>query len=239
MIIVKNLTKKYKKSGHMKKKYMNYALDNVSLNIKEGEITAILGINGAGKSTLLKSIAGIVKVDSGSICIDEERLNSNIYNKLIFIPDCDIHFAGFTINQMLDFYRDFYPYFNDKKADDMLEFFKLEKDVIIDSLSKGNIAKVKLVLAFSLDLKYILLDEPFNGIDIFKREEFVGMMAKYMDKNQSIILTTHEISDIEQIVDRVVILSEGKVVSNFEAEKMRDKEGKSILQKLREVSINE
>ena len=140
---------------------------------------------------------------------------------------------------MIDFYKDFYETWNDEKANEMLEFFNLNKDDVIDSLSKGNIAKVKLVLGFSLDMKYILLDEPFSGIDIFKREEFVSIMARYMDENQAVILTTHEISEIEPIVDHVFILNDGRVVSDFEAEEMRSTEGKSIVDKIREVSKDE
>lgn len=239
MIQLKNVTKKYRKPLINRKKYVDYALDNVSLKIEEGKITAILGINGAGKSTLLKTIAGIIKPDAGSVYVDDEKINSSIYKKIIYVPDCETHFPGFTIRQMIDFYKDFYSTWNDDKAEDMINFFNLNKDDVIDSLSKGNIAKVKLLLSFSLDLKYILLDEPFNGIDIFKREEFVGLMAKYMNENQAIILTTHEISEIESIVDHVFILSDGRLVSDFDAEIMRDMEGKSILQKIREVTFND
>lgn len=239
MIVLKNITKKYKKQAYSRKKYMNYALDNVSLKIEEGKITAVLGINGAGKSTLLKIIAGIIKPNSGEVIIDDKKINESIYKKLIFVADCETHFPGFTIGEMIDFYKDFYETWNDEKADEMLEFFNLNKDDVIDSLSKGNIAKVKLVLGFSLDMKYILLDEPFSGIDIFKREEFVSIMARYMDENQAVILTTHEISEIEPIVDHVFILNDGRVVSDFEAEEMRSTEGKSIVDKIREVSKDE
>ncbi|MEG0249758.1 MAG: ABC transporter ATP-binding protein [Peptostreptococcus sp.] len=239
MIVLKNITKKYRKQAHSRKKYVNYALDNVSLKIDEGKITAVLGINGAGKSTLLKIIAGIIKPDSGEVIIDDKKINESIYKKLIFVPDCETHFPGFTIQEMIDFYKEFYDTWNDDKANEMLEFFKLNREDVIDSLSKGNIAKVKLVLGFSLDMKYILLDEPFSGIDIFKREEFVSIMARYMDEDQSVILTTHEIDEIESIVDHVFILNDGRVVSDFEAEEMRSTEGKSIVDKIREVSKNE
>lgn len=239
MIQVKNLTKKYKKPLINKRKYVDYALDNVSLNIAEGKITAILGINGAGKSTLLKCLAGIIKPNSGSIIIDDKPINRFVNNHLIFVPDTETHFPGFTVGQMISFYKDFYPSWNDEKAEDMMEFFNIKREDIIDNLSRGNIAKVKLMLAFSLDLKYILLDEPFSGIDIFKREEFVSLIAKYMNENQSVVFTTHEISEIESIVDHVFILSDGRIVSSFDAEEMRFLEGKSILQKLREVTLNE
>ncbi len=209
------------------------------MDIEEGKITAILGLNGAGKSSLLKIISGLVQPTSGAVFIDDEKISEKIYEKLIFVPDCETHFPGFTIGQMMDFYKDFYTGWNQKKADEMMGFFNLNENEIIDSLSKGNIAKVKLILSFSLGMKYILLDEPFNGIDIFKREEFVAIIAKYIDENQAVILTTHEIDEIEKIVDNVLIISDGRIVANFEAEEMRFNEGKSIKEKIREVSIDD
>lgn len=239
MIQLKNVTKKYKKSSNGGKKYMQYALDNVSLNIDSGKITAILGINGAGKSTMLKIMAGLVQTTSGEVYIDNEKISEKIYEKLIFVPDCETHFPSFTIEDMMNFYKDFYKTWNQGKADEMMEFFNLNKNDIIDSLSKGNIAKVKLILSFALDMKYILLDEPFNGIDIFKRQEFVSIIARYVDNDQSVIITTHEIDEIEQIVDDVIILSDGRVAAKFDAEEMRFNEGKSIKDKIREVSIDD
>lgn len=239
MIEVKQVTKKYRKMGIGKKKYTNFALDNVSLNIEPGKITALLGVNGSGKTTLLKIISGFIKADMGEVLIDGEKLSRKIYNKLVFVPDCETHFSGFSIQEMMDFYKDFYDSFNEEKATEMLDFFNLEKGQIIDSLSRGNIAKVKIVLGFALDTRYILLDEPFSGIDIFKREEFVKMMSRYMAEDQGVIITTHEINEIEPIVDQVFILNDGKLVADFDAEEMRMAEGKSIIDKIREVSKNE
>lgn len=239
MIQLKNVTKKYKKHSSGGRKYVQYALDNVSVEISTGKITAILGINGSGKSTMLKIISGLVKPTDGSVFIDGEKISEKIYNKLIFVPDCETHFSRFTVENMMDFYKDFYKTWNQKKADEMIEFFKINRNEVIDSMSKGNIAKVKLMLSFALDLKYILLDEPFNGIDIFKREEFVGIIARFMDEDQAIIITTHEIDEIEHIVDDVIILSDGRIALKFDAEEMRVREGKSIKDKIREVSIDD
>lgn len=115
----------------------------------------------------------------------------------------------------------------------MMDIFKLDEDEIIDNLSKGNIARVKLILGFCQDPEYILLDEPFTGIDLFKREEFIGVIAQYMEENQAIIITTHEIVEIESLVDEVVILDEGQIITSFNAEELREREGKSILDKMR------
>lgn len=239
MIKVQNLTKKYKTSIRAGKSCTKYALDNVSMTIQEGKITAVLGVNGAGKTTLLKSLVGFVKPTSGQVLVDDEKISYRTYEKMVFIPDCPTHFPGFSIGEMIDFYKNFYKTWNDEKERQMLDFFGLDKSQNIDSLSKGNIAKVKLVLGFCLDTKYIIMDEPFNGIDVFKRKEFVSVMARFMEEDQAIILSTHEIDEIEKIVDYVFIFSDGKLALEFDAEEMRYLEGKSIVEKIREVSLDD
>lgn len=226
MIEVQNINKRYKKIK---------ALDDVSFNIEEGKITCILGVNGVGKSTLLKSIAGLVKLDSGMILIDGEKISQKIYNKLAFVPDIDIHFNHLNIKETFEFMKLFYKNWDDKRAYEMLKMFSLTDNQMISNLSRGNKARVKIIIGFAQGAKYILLDEPFSGIDVFKREEFIKAILTFMNDEQSIVITTHEIDEIEQIVDDVIIINNGKVAEIFNAEEMRQNEGKSILDKMREV----
>ena len=230
MIEVKNATKKYKKVK---------ALDDISFEIHEGKITCLLGINGVGKSTVLKAICGLIKLDSGEIFIDGEKISHKIYDKVAFVPDVDNYFVQFTIKQSFEFMKEFYKNWDDKKAYEMLNLFNLTDDRKILNLSKGNIARVKIILGFAQNAKYTILDEPFSGIDIFKREDFLKVMTKYITDEQSIIITTHEISEIEMIADDVILIDNGKLSLVFNAEKTREDEGKSILDKMREVYINE
>ncbi|HFL2484527.1 TPA: ABC transporter ATP-binding protein [Clostridioides difficile] len=238
MIEIKNVSKTYKRMQGLKIRKIE-ALKNVSFNIEKGKITALLGINGVGKSTMLKAIAGLINIDSGEICIDGEKINEKVYNKLAFVPDVQSHFSNTTIKETFEFMEIFYSKWNKEKSKEMMDIFKLDEDEIIDNLSKGNIARVKLILGFCQDPEYILLDEPFTGIDLFKREEFIGVIAQYMEENQAIIITTHEIVEIESLVDEVVILDEGQIITSFNAEELREREGKSILDKMREVYKNE
>lgn len=226
MIEVKNVKKKYKKVK---------ALDDVSFSIEEGKITCILGINGMGKSTILKAIAGLVKPDSGEILIDGEKFSQQTYNKLAFVPDIDIHFNHLNIKETFEFMKLFYKNWDEKRAYEMLEMFSLTDDQMISRLSKGNKARVKIIIGFAQRAKYTLLDEPFSGIDIFKREEFIKAILTFMEDDESIVITTHEIDEIEQIVDEVIILNNGKVADIFNAEEVRQNEGKSIVDKMREV----
>ncbi|MCR1645667.1 ABC transporter ATP-binding protein [Clostridioides difficile] len=238
MIEIKNVSKTYKRMQGLKIRKIE-ALKNVSFNIEKGKITALLGINGVGKSTMLKAIAGLINIDSGEIRTDGEKINEKVYNKLAFVPDVQSHFSNTTIKETFEFMEIFYSKWNKEKSKEMMDIFKLDEDEIIDNLSKGNIARVKLILGFCQDPEYILLDEPFTGIDLFKREEFIGVIAQYMEENQAIIITTHEIVEIESLVDEVVILDEGQIITSFNAEELREREGKSILDKMREVYKNE
>ncbi|HBG6046824.1 TPA: ABC transporter ATP-binding protein [Clostridioides difficile] len=238
MIEIKNVSKTYKRMQGLKIRKIE-ALKNVSFNIEKGKITALLGINGVGKSTMLKAIAGLINIDSGEIRIDGEKINEKVYNKLAFVPDVQSHFSNTTIKETFEFMEIFYSKWNKEKSKEIMDIFKLDEDEIIDNLSKGNIARVKLILGFCQDPEYILLDEPFTGIDLFKREEFIGVIAQYMEENQAIIITTHEIVEIESLVDEVVILDEGQIITSFNAEELREREGKSILDKMREVYKNE
>lgn len=226
MIEVKHVKKKYKKVK---------ALDDVSFNIEEGKITCILGVNGVGKSTILKVIAGLVKPNSGEILIDGEKFSQQTYNKLAFVTDIDIHFNHLNIKETFDLMKLFYKNWDEERAYEMLSMFSLTDDKKISELSKGNKARVKIIIGFAQRAKYILLDEPFSGIDIFKREEFINAMLTLMEDDESIVITTHEIGEIEQIVDDVIILNNGKIEQIFNAEEVRQNEGKSILDKMREV----
>lgn len=226
MIEVKHVKKKYKKVK---------ALDDVSFNIEEGKITCILGVNGVGKSTILKVIAGLVKPNSGEILIDGEKFSQQTYNKLAFVTDIDIHFNHLNIKETFDLMKLFYRNWDEDRAYEMLSMFSLTDDKKISELSKGNKARVKIIIGFAQRSKYILLDEPFSGIDIFKREEFINAMLTLMEDDESIVITTHEIGEIEQIVDDVIILNKGKIEQIFNAEEVRQNEGKSILDKMREV----
>ena len=230
MIEVKNAKKRYRKVK---------ALDDISFEIHEGKITCILGINGVGKSTILKAMCGLIKLDSGEILIDGESLSHKTYEKVAFVPDVDNYFAQLTIKESFQFMKEFYKNWDDNKAYEMLDLFNLTDNRKIADLSKGNVARVKIILGFAQNAKYTILDEPFSGIDIFKREDFLGVMTKYISDEQSIIITTHEIAEIEMIADDVILIDEGKLSLVFNAEETREEEGKSIVDKMREVYKSE
>lgn len=226
MIQVKGLTKKF---GRKK------VLKGISFTANKGEITCIIGINGVGKTTILNAIMNLTPIDSGEILIDGKKINKDSYDKITFIPDTMTMLPEFRIEQAMQFMRDFYQTWNQKRADELLGFFKLVKEDKISSLSKGNTAKVNLLLGLALDVDYLLMDEPFSGIDIFSREQITKVFTSHLIEERGVIITTHEINDIEHLIDKVVLIDEGLVLREFNADQVREEEGKSVVDVMREV----
>jgi len=228
MIEVKHIEKSF---GRKK------VLKDVTFTAKKGEITCLIGINGVGKTTVLNSIMNLTPIDRGQILIDGKQLTEATYEKITFIPDAITMLPHMRIKEAFAFMADFYESWNDARADEMLTFFRLDKNERIRNLSKGNTAKVNLLLGLALDVDYVLMDEPFSGIDIFSREQIADVFTSHLVEDRGVIITTHEIGDIEHLLDEVVLLDEGVVLKQFNAEDIRESEGKSVVDVMREVLV--
>ncbi|MBY0098758.1 ATP-binding cassette domain-containing protein [Mesobacillus maritimus] len=226
MIEVKEIEKRY---GRKK------ILKGVSFTAEKGEITCLIGINGVGKTTILKAIMALTPLHKGQILIDGKPIDKHSFEKITFIPDSLTMLPHMTINEAMEFMKDFYTCWNQKRANELLGFFRLDPSSRISSLSKGNTAKVNLLLGLALDVDYVLMDEPFSGIDMFSREEIANVFTSHLIENRGVIITTHEIGDIEHLLDKVVLLDDGLVTKEFSAEAARENEGKSVIDVMREV----
>ncbi len=226
MIEVKNITKRY---GRKK------VLNGVTFTARKREITCLIGVNGVGKTTILKAIMNLLPIDSGEIIVNGERPDKHLYNKVSYIPDMLIVPPNLRIGEAMEFMADFYASWNQERADEILTFFRLNRDDRISELSKGNMAKVNLLLGLALDVDYVLMDEPFSGIDIFTREEIANVFTSHLVEDRGVLITTHEINDIEHLIDRAVILDEGVIIKQFDTELVREQEGKSVIDVMREV----
>lgn len=226
MIEVKDIKKKY---GRKK------VLNGVSFTANKGEITCLIGINGVGKTTILNAIMALTPIQSGQILINGEKINKHSYEKITFIPDAITMLPQMKIVEAMEFMQDFYTCWNQKRAKEILKFFKLNPQDRIASLSKGNAAKVNLLLGLAMDVDFVLMDEPFSGIDIFSREQIADVFSSHLVEDRGVVITTHEINDIEHLIDKVVLLDEGIVLKEFNAEEVREEEGKSVVDIMREV----
>jgi ABC-2 type transport system ATP-binding protein len=225
MIEVKKISKNY---GRKK------ILDDVSFTANKGEVTCLIGINGVGKTTTLKAIMGLTPY-KGEILIDDQKMTKDSYEKITFIPDAPTMLPQMTIKQAMVFMSDFYTSWNPERANQLMGFFKLKEENRISELSKGNTAKLNLMLGLSLDVDYVLMDEPFSGIDMFSREQIADVFASHLIEDRGVIITTHEIGDIEHLIDKVILLDNGSVLKEFNTEEMREDEGKSVVDVMREV----
>jgi len=226
MIEVKNVTKKFGRKEVLK---------GVSFTAEKGQITCLIGINGVGKTTIMQAIMSLIPINSGEIFIDGSKLTKDSYEKITFIPDTITMPPQMRIGDAFAFMADFYQSWNQKRAEELLEFFKLEETERISELSKGNTAKVNILLGLALDVDYLLMDEPFSGIDIFSREEIANVFTSHLIEDRGVIITTHEINDIEHLIDKVVLIDNGIVLKEFHVEEVREKEGKSVIDVMREV----
>ncbi|PJO44804.1 ABC transporter ATP-binding protein [Lysinibacillus xylanilyticus] len=226
MIEVKNVEKKYGRKRVLK---------GISFTAKKGEITCLIGINGVGKTTIMKAIMALTPINSGEILIDGEKIRKESYEKVTFIPDTITMLPQMKICDAFAFMADFYKNWDSKRAEELLQFFKLDPTERIANLSKGNMAKVNMILGLALNVDYLLMDEPFSGIDIFSREQIAEVFTSHLIEDRGVIITTHEISDIEHLIDRAVLINNGEVLKDFSVEEVREKEGKSVVDVMREV----
>lgn len=226
MIEVKNVSKRFGKKQ---------VLNNLSFVAAKGEITCLIGINGVGKTTIMKAIMALTPISSGEILLDGQKITKESYEKIIFIPDTLTMPSHMKIAETFEFMADFYTSWNEERAEELLQFFKLNHSDRLRDLSKGNAAKVNLLLGLALDVDYLLMDEPFSGIDLFSREQIAEVFTSHLIEGRGVIITTHEIQDIERLIDRAILIGDGQVIREFNVEEVRMNEGKSVVDIMREV----
>lgn len=219
------------------KKYFSgkIALDGIDLDIPLGKIVGLLGPNGSGKTTFIKIAAGILRQTGGEILIDGEV--PGVYTKSIvsYLPDRDYLYDWMKIKDALDFYEDFFKDFDREKAEDLLQFMKLDIDSKVTSLSKGMTEKLNLSLVMARKAKLYILDEPLAGVDPTAREKIIDTIVANFREDSSMIISTHQVNTMEKLFDKVLFLSEGKIVLDGDAEELRNERNMSIDELFREV----
>lgn len=210
-------------------------LEDVSFSIKPGEITALIGENGSGKTSLMNGLMKLTPVASGQFLIDGKPIDFNDFNRISYIPDTIIVVKEMTIQEAMDYMATYYNTYDPVLAKDLVTFFNLNPDEKISHLSKGNTAKVNLLLGLTLNSDYLIMDEPFSGVDIFTREEIANVFTSKLMAGRGVLISTHEINEIETLVDRVVMLKDRRIIQDFYTEDLRLEEGKSITDKMWEV----
>lgn len=221
MLSIKNLIKKYKNKSVLK---------NLNLELNSGEILGLLGPNGCGKTTLMKILSTTNSYNSGEIVINGEKLGYITNKYVAFLPDTPFVDKSDTIKNAIDEYSYFFDDFDNTKADILLQKLNLNKNQKISTLSKGMVEKLQLILILSRNAKLYILDEPIAGVDFVTRKEIMKLITENINQDSSVIITTHLISDIEQLFDKVAFLKDGKIDKIHDVETIRYETKKSVEQ---------
>ena len=203
-------------------------IKGVSFNVAEGKIVGLLGKNGSGKSTIIKMINDLLTIDSGEILVDGKKIGSETKSLISYLPERGCLDKSKKIYQVLNFYQDFYNDFDIEKAEKLLTELELDKNLKLAKMSKGMLEKLSLVLTMSRRAKLYVLDEPLGGVDPATRDKILRTIMSNFSENSSLLITTHLVSDVEKILDEVIIIDEGKVVLQGDADEIRERENASI-----------
>jgi ABC-2 type transport system ATP-binding protein len=213
MIHVKNLSFSYKKKSPL--------FTDFSLEVENGRIVGLLGKNGAGKSTLLHLMAGLNIPQQGEIIINgyvPAKRNPNFLADLYMVPE-EFSFPHVSIQVYVKAFAPLYPNFDEVKLDDILKEFELERSSNLNKLSHGQRKKFLIAFALATNCQMLILDEPTNGLDIPSKSQFRKILVSSVTDDQLVIISTHQVKDIDTIIDKVVVIDEGEIIyqENIEA----------------------
>ena len=211
------------------------ALNQIYLNLERGKIIGLLGPNGSGKTTLIKIMNGLLRQSAGEIFIGGTKPGIETKYKISYLPERTYLHSGMKVLEMVQYFQDFYPDFRIERAFDMLHRLQIPPNERLKNLSKGTKEKVQLILVMSRDADLYVLDEQIAGVDPASREYILRTIVSNYNRNASVLLSTHLISDVESILDEVVFIKYGNIILQAPAEQIRQREGKSIDRFFREV----
>jgi len=205
VISARNLVKRYGKQT---------ALDNTTFTIQPGRIVGLIGPNGSGKTTTLKAILGLCRFD-GELTVlgmDPRRQRDALMNDVCFIADVAILPRWLKVREAIDFVAGVHPRFDRSKAERYLANTKLTPDMRVKAMSKGMIVQLHLALVMAIDAKLLVLDEPTLGLDILYRKQFYqNLLEDYFDENKTILITTHQIEEVEHILTDLLFIQDGRI----------------------------
>ena len=221
-----NLVKNYGKTT---------ALNEISLTLEEGKIVGLLGPNGSGKTTLIKLINGLLTPTSGEVTVCGYKPGKESKALVSYLPDNIYLNSWMKIQQIVEYFTEFYADFRSDLAYEMLERLGIQKEMKLKSLSKGNKEKVCLILAMSRNAKLYVLDEPIAGVDPAARDYVISTIINNYNPESTVLISTHLISDIEEVLDEVIFIQNGEILLKKSVDEIREENGKSVDELFREV----
>ncbi|MDK2807467.1 MAG: type transport system ATP-binding protein [Clostridiales bacterium] len=220
----------------LSKRYGGFtALSGVNLKLERGKIVGLLGPNGSGKTTLIKLINGLLVPTQGELLINGNKPGIETKKVVSYLPDKTYLNNWMKVNELLNFFGEFYDNFNKKRAYEMLEKLHINPNDRLKTMSKGTKEKVQLILVMSRDADLYVLDEPIGGVDPASRDYILNTIISNYSENSTVLISTHLISDIENVLDEVIFLQNGRITLQSSVDDIRMKEGKSVDILFREV----
>ncbi|MDE5590332.1 MAG: ABC transporter ATP-binding protein [Acetatifactor sp.] len=213
----------------------NVAVNNITLTLPKGKIIGLLGPNGSGKTTLIKMMNGLLTPSQGSIKINGQYVGTETKAHVAYLPDRTYLSGGQKISQILDYFCDFYADFSKERALEMLQSLNIDPSVKLKTLSKGNKEKVQLILVMSRKADLYVLDEPIAGVDPAARDYILRTIINNYNPDATVIISTHLIGDIEQVLDEVIFMRYGHLALYTSVDNIREQHGKSVDAYFREV----
>lgn len=221
------LTKSYNK--------MYNALNNLNLTLDRGQIIGLLGPNGSGKTTFIKLINDLLVPTGGEIRIGGMAPGVETKKIVSYLPERTYLDETMKVKEVITYFSDFYDNFSAERAHQMLKTLQIDTDARLKTLSKGTKEKVQLILVMSRNADLYILDEPIGGVDPAARDYILGTIINNYNENAAILISTHLIQDIENILDRVLFIKQGQLVLNATVDEIRTEQGKSVDVLFREV----
>ncbi|MBR6188005.1 MAG: ABC transporter ATP-binding protein [Prevotella sp.] len=218
MIEIKNMSFKY--AGQK-----NLLFDHFNLRIGENKIYGLLGKNGTGKSTLLYLVAGLLRPTSGCVSVDGNDAYTRKAETLreIFLVPEEFDLPSMTLRRYVELNAPFYPRFSEERLEACLRDFELDTDLQLQSLSMGQKKKVFMSFALATNTKLLLMDEPTNGLDIPSKSQFRKTVAQNMNDDQTIIISTHQVHDVEALLDHILMLNQRELLLNASVQEITEK----------------
>lgn len=227
LVEINNLTKNYSTK--------KAAINQLNIKIERGRIIGLLGPNGSGKTTLIKMLNGLLQPSSGNILINGNVPGVETKKIVSYLPEKTYLQNGLKVSELVDFFADFYTDFRKDVAYGMLKSLNIESNSKLKTLSKGTKEKVQLILVMSRKADLYILDEPIAGVDPAARDYILKTIINNYSENATILLSTHLITDIENVLDEVILIKEGNLVMHTTVETIREEYGKSVDTYFREV----
>ncbi|MCI8662003.1 MAG: ABC transporter ATP-binding protein [Hungatella sp.] len=222
--------------SHVTKQFGSmHALYDVNFTIEPGHIIGLLGPNGSGKTTMIKLACGLLVPTSGSLTVCGEPVGPGSKARISYLPDKNYLSEWMKVSRIIDLFHDFYDNFDRNKSYEMLKRLNINPEQKLKTLSKGTREKVQLILVMSRNADLYLLDEPIGGVDPAARDYILQTILTNYNENGSILISTHLISDVEQVLDQIIFLKNGSISLQSSVDDIRENHQKSVDELFREV----